>query len=141
MSVNAGNGREQQSEINVTPLIDVLLVLLIIFMVIVPSASSGLNTSVPQSPTTNREEPDPRTIVVQIRANGMNPATYKINEVSFEKAEIEAKLTTVFAMRSEKTMFLKGDPELEFSLVAEVINDARHAGANQIAILTPHSMQ
>ena len=140
MSMNAGDGQGQRSEINVTPLIDVLLVLLIIFMVIQPTIPLGLDTSVPQAPkTTSPAGLDPRTIVVQIRGNGTDGVTYMINEQWFDRAELEPKLASIFAVRSEKTMFLKGDAELEYSLVADVINDARRAGAQQIAILTPRT--
>ena len=123
------------SEINVTPLIDVLLVLLIIFMVIVPVAPKGLDALIPQLPqerTTPMEQPD--TIVVQVQASGAGTA-YKINEQPFAKAELESKLLEIFSTRQEKVMFVKGDPGLEFNQVAEVIDLGHQAGVDRIGLI------
>jgi len=92
MGMGGGNTGGAVSEINVTPLIDVLLVLLIIFMVIVPVTPRGLETLVPQPPKDHKEEPqNDRTIVVQVLSNGAGAPAYKINDTSFNKADLEPK--------------------------------------------------
>jgi len=112
--MGGGNKGGAISEINVTPMIDVLLVLLIIFMVIVPVTPHGLDTLVPQPPKNKTQnEPNDRTIVVQVLSNGAGAPAYKINETSFNKADILPKLTEIFAARQEKVMFVKGDKDLE----------------------------
>ena len=84
MGMGGGNTGGAVSEINVTPLIDVLLVLLIIFMVIVPVTPRGLETLVPQPPKDKtQQEPNDRTIVVQVLSNGAGAPSYKINETAF----------------------------------------------------------
>jgi biopolymer transport protein ExbD/biopolymer transport protein TolR len=136
--MGGGNTGGAVSEINVTPLIDVLLVLLIIFMVIVPVTPRGLETLVPQPPKDHKEEPqNDRTIVVQVQSNGAGAPAYKINEQAFNKGDLEPKLTEIFATRQEKVMFVKGDKDLDFSKVAEVIDFGHQAGVDNIGLITP----
>ncbi len=139
MSMGGGGTGGAVSEINVTPLIDVLLVLLIIFMVIVPVTPKGLDALVPQPPKNKTEDkPNDRTIVVQVtsRPGGGEPG-YKINEQDFAKAAITPKLTEIFSTRQEKVMFVKGDKDLDFGKIAEVIGMGHSADVSNIGIITP----
>jgi biopolymer transport protein TolR len=138
MGMGGGGGKGAVSEINVTPLIDVLLVLLIIFMVIVPVTPHGLNTLIPQPPKDKtQDQPNDRTIVVQIQSNGKGEPSYKINDTPFAKGQIESQLADIFATRQEKVMFVKGDGDLDFSKVAEVIDMGHQADVDNIGLLTP----
>jgi biopolymer transport protein TolR len=138
MGMGAGPSGGAVSEINVTPLIDVLLVLLIIFMVIVPVTPKGLDTLVPQPPKNKTQDnPNDRTIVVQVLSNGAGAPSYKINQDDFSKSAIEPKLAEIFSTRQEKVMFVKGDKDLDFSKVAEVIDFGHQAGVDNIGLITP----
>jgi len=138
MGMGAGPSGGAVSEINVTPLIDVLLVLLIIFMVIVPVTPKGLDTLVPQPPKNKTNEPEnTRTIVVQVLSNGAGAPSYKINQDDFNKTAIEPKLVEIFSARQEKVMFVKGDKDLDFSKIAEVIDFGHQAGVDNIGLITP----
>jgi len=139
MGMGGGGGTGKAvSDINVTPLIDVLLVLLIIFMVIVPVTPKGLNTLIPQPPKNkDQQQENDRTIVVQVLSNGKGEPGYKINETSFNKSEIEPQLASIFATRQEKVMFVKGDADLDFGKVAEVIDMGHEADVDNIGLITP----
>ena len=132
-----GGGGGPVSEMNVTPMIDVLLVLLIIFMVIQPTTPKGLEALVPQPPK-NHDQPPPdndRTIVVQVLAGAV--PTYKITDQAFAKGDLTSELTKIFSTRTEKVMFVKGDADLIFSSVAEVIGFGHSADVTNIGIITP----
>jgi biopolymer transport protein TolR len=137
MALGAGGG--QNADINVTPLIDVLLVLLIIFMVITPMTPKGLDALVPQPPPPNAPKnttPD-RTIVVQLldRGPGQTPAL-KINQEDTSWDNLQGRLTDIFKTRAEKVMFVKGDTNIPFADVADVIDIAHASGVDKVGLIT-----
>ena len=133
-----GGGGGPVSEMNVTPMIDVLLVLIIIFMVIQPTTPKGLEALVPQPPKQNTPPPpdNDRTIVVQVVAGAAAP-TYKINDQAFAKNDLQSELTRIFSTRTEKVMFIRGDRDLNFSSIAEVIGMGHAADVTNIGLMTP----
>jgi biopolymer transport protein TolR len=121
---------------NVTPLIDVLLVLLIIFMVVTPVPPKGLSTIVPQSP--NQDAPSAvDTVVVQLldRGPGKEP-TVKINQEDATWDSLQGRLTGVYKMRAEKVMFVKADDDIAFESVARAIDIGHTSGVDKIGLIT-----
>jgi len=126
MAMTTGGGAGQTADINVTPLIDVLLVLLIIFMVITPLTPKGLEALVPQPPPPNQPKTDTdRTVVVQVKGEAGQKPTLKINQEDVTWENLQQRLTDIFKQRAERVMFVKGDPDVEFQNVAQVIDIAR----------------
>jgi biopolymer transport protein TolR len=131
MAMSLG-GKSQRCEMNVTPMIDVLLVLIIIFMVITPIAPTGLPALVPQaSPPTTAHIPAPsHDIVISVTAAGV-----QLNREDVPIERLHARLLTLFANGGNQVIFLRGEKQLEFRRIAEVIDIAKGAGVNRIAFM------
>jgi biopolymer transport protein ExbD len=134
MMVGARSTRS--SEINVTPLIDVLLVLLIIFMVILPEHKMGERTLIPQPSPESATRPPEAPIVIQLNnVNASQRPILKINQEEVSWDGLEARLTAVYKQREDKVAFVKGDPDVEFEYVAEAVDITHRAGADRIGLL------
>jgi biopolymer transport protein ExbD/biopolymer transport protein TolR len=127
MGMNPG-GRHR-AEINVTPMIDVLLVVLISFMV-VNSHTVGVDARAPET-SKGQSEANPQDIVLMVHGN----ATVSLNQEVVADADLEARLTKVFATRGNHVIFISAEPDLDFQQVIHVIDVARGVGLNRIAML------
>jgi biopolymer transport protein TolR len=123
----------KKAEINVTPLIDVLLVLIIIFMVVVPQHPVGLPTALPQpapvdAPAISRDG----DIVVSVNYDRF--ITINTEPVSIER--LQERLRAIFATRANKVIFVRGHRDLDFQEIAAVIDIARGAEVFQVGLMT-----
>lgn len=132
-------GSSTHSEINVTPLIDVLLVLLIIFMVLVPAHPLGLHSQVPQPPKEQTSSARPPVLVVEVADNGAGEPVLKLNSQPVAADALSAKLAAVLALRQDRTVFVRGERSLTFAPVAQAVGAAQQAGAQPIALLGPQT--
>ena len=135
MGMAVGGQGGAVANINMTPMIDVLLVLIIIFMVITPLTPKGLEALVPQPapPNQQQNDADQRTVVVSVAKD----KSMMINTEPTDENKLGPRLEEIFKTRAERLIFVKGDPDLEFQDVAKVIDIAKGVGIDKVGLMTP----
>ena len=122
-----------RADINVTPFIDILLVLLVIFMTISPITPNGLKVTIPQPPPPGPQtHPQDKVIVLSMDRGGV----IRINHDEVEPSHLVERLQDIFKTRNDRTMFLQADTQLLFNDVAQVIDAAKGAGVDRLGLMT-----
>jgi biopolymer transport protein ExbD len=139
MAFSMAGGGPCSPQINITPLIDVLLTLIIVFMVVVSmDKEQGETAQIPQpdqKQTANISQP--RTIVIQVLWTKKDQSpTVKINQEDIRWEDLETRLAEIYLKRAEKVAFVRGDDDVDFQYVADVIDLAHHAGVQRVGLLT-----
>jgi len=117
-------------------MIDVLLVLLITFMVIVPATSTGEATLTARGASLVKPA-EPDSVVLEVLKGAAGEVTFRINEQAISWAELPARLAATYTRRAPRVLFLKGDNQLRFSQIAEVIDVCHAAGVDRVCLMTP----
>jgi biopolymer transport protein TolR len=143
MGMSVGGGKGPSATINVTPMIDVLLVLLIIFMMLIPTVPTGERALVPQPSNEKTSTPKiiDQTVVLQLIANADGVPSLKINEDQVGWNDLESRLRAIFDLRKEKVIFVKADRNVEWDEVAQAIDVAHSAGIQNVGLLTRELQQ
>jgi biopolymer transport protein ExbD len=139
MSFSMAGGGPSGPQINVTPLIDVLLTLIIMFMLVVSmDPELGEKAQIPQPPADAKSQPQvERTVVIQVIWTGKEQQpTVNINHEEVRWQDLETRLAQIYLTRAEKVAFVRGDADVDFQYVAEVIDLAHHAGVNRVGLMT-----
>ena len=139
MAFSMAGGGPSSPQINVTPLIDVLLTLIIVFMVVVSmDKEEGETAQIPQPDQKQTQNIAlPRTVVIQVlwTKEGEPPAV-KLNQEKVRWEDLERRLAQIYLKRAEKVVFVRGDGDVDFQYVADVIDVAHHAGVERVGLLT-----
>ena len=139
MAFSMAGGGVSRPQINVTPLIDVLLTLIIMFMLVVSmDPEYGERAQIPQpNPTNTQSAPQPRTVVIQVVWTAKDqPPVVKINQQDIRWEDLETELTRIYLSRVEKVAFVRGDADVDFQYIADVIDRAHHAGVQRVGLMT-----
>lgn len=139
MAFSMAGGGARGPHINVTPLIDVLLTLIIMFMLVVAmDPEYGEKVQIPQPPKDQKSAPQPEsTVVIQVVWTSKDaPPTVKINREDVLWDDLPLRLDQIYLKRAEKVAFVRGDSDVDFLYVADVIDLAHHAGVQRIGLLT-----
>jgi len=130
MAMGGGSSSGLTNDINVTPMIDVLLVLLIIFMMVIPMSRKAVDLQLPDpTPDDTNSGPPPSQIVLEVLPGN----TFKINTQPVPRAELGKKIKEIYDQRPDKIIFVKGDPAVKYQDVIEAMDVARGAGVKVIA--------
>jgi len=120
------------SEINVTPFVDVMLVLLVIFMVTAPLMTQGVQVNLPRVSSTNLEQQDQQPVVLTVTADG----TCVVLEIQFLCTELAAKLPAIYENRTDKSLFVRGDVDTPYGKLMEVLAASKEAGVLSVGLVT-----